>query len=450
MLQKIYWLGKSQGVPIHKAHEFRTLFCKHKFIIPYHLSVVSPVFTMVDGGLVSNTYAWTLVINNHSIVTGPDSISTSVDHISEQIRRFLLLRMNLFFGQSPEEVERHCNTLHPIVNNLIPKKILPDIFTETREVATKEMLSINSWFQKVLSLPRPTYKIVCQALAAYERAIHVLSSDAALSYSLLVFVIEALANSDSDYLATWDDIRGVPRKHFDNLFEDERILSIDPSWIDDLRKVLVNVVHPGATRRFTKFALAHISSDLYNASNHNVKFPLRRSRIQQNIENAYSLRSSFSHALTPLTQLLIVESYYAEEIEQESEDKNGKRFKTSYLTLRGLFRVVRSILLEFINKQEVVNLSIHNWLEEPQYGILENIRYPAYVSMKNSKGELRTIEAQDAEYWFQDILVIYQDNYVEHLHQQISEKQTDFDVLGRATSGFMAGKQIFRFDPDPS
>lgn len=451
MLQKIYWLGKIQGVPIHKAHEFRTLFCKHKFIIPYHLRVVSPIFTMVDGGLVSNTYAWTLVINNHSIVTGLDSISTSPDHISEQIRRFLLLRMNLFFGQSPEEVERHCNTLHPMGNNLIPKKILPDIFTETRKVATEEMLSINSWFQKVLSLPRQTYKIVCQALAAYERAIHVLSSDAALSYSLLVFVIEALANSDSKYLATWDDIRGEAKKHFDGLFEDERILSIDPSWIDDLRKVLVDVVHPGAARRFTEFALAHISSDLYNASNHNVKFPLRRSRIEQSIGNAYSLRSSFSHALTPLTQLLISQSYCAEEIDQETQDKNGKKSKTSYLTLRGLFRVVRSILLEFIDKQEGVDLSSYNWLEEPQYGLLKNIRYPAYVSMKNSEGELNTIEAQDAETWFQDILVIYQDNYIERLHQQISEKQTDSDVFfGIATTGHMAGKMLLRFDPAPS
>ncbi len=451
MLQKIYWLAQIQGAHIQKAPEFRTLFCKNKFIIPYHLSVVSPIFAMVDGGLVSNTYAWTLAIENHSIFAGPGSFWTSADHISEQIRRFLLLRMNLFFGQSPEEVERHCNTLHSIGNSLIPQKILPDIFTETRQVPTKEMLSINSWFPKVLSLPRQTYKIVCQALAAYERAIHVLSSDAALSYSLLVFVIEALANSDSVYSATWDDIRGMPRKRFDALFEDDRIFSIDTSWIDDLREVLVDIVHPGATRRFTRFALDHISSDLYSASNHNTKFPLRRSRIHQSIQNAYILRSSFSHALTPLTQLLISESYHAEEIEQETQDEKGKKFKTSYLTLRGLFRVVRSILLEFIEKQEVVDLTSYNWLEEPQYGLLQNIRYPAYVSMKNSEGELYTIEAQYAENWFQDILVIYQDNYIERLHERISERQTDSNMcFGIATSGFMAGRMIFRFDPDPS
>jgi hypothetical protein len=449
MLQKIHWLGHVQSEHIYPTQEFRTLFCKHEF--PRHLTFVSPDFIIVAGGLVSNTYAWTLAINNRSLIVGPGSSLSSVDSVSEQIRRFLLLRMNLFFGQSPEEVERHCNTLPSVGSNLVPKKILPDIFTETQRSLDKEVELLYSWLPKVLSLPRPKYKIVCQALAAYERALHVLSSDAALSYSLLVFVIEALANSDSVYSATWDDIRGMPRQRFDALFEDNRIFSIDTSWIDDLREVLVDIVHPGATRRFTRFALDHISSDLYSASNHNTKFPLRRSRIHQSIQNAYILRSSFSHALTPLTQLLISESYHAEEIEQETPDEKGNKFKTSYLTLRGLFRVVRSILLEFIEKQEVVDLTSYNWLEEPQYGLLQNIRHPAYVSMKNSDGELYTLEAQYAENWFQDILVIYQDNYIERLHEQISERQTGSDMcLGIATSGFMAGRMIFRFDPDPS
>jgi len=446
MLQKIHWLGHIQSEHIHTTQEFRTLFCKHEFP---SLTFVNPAFIMVGGGLVSNTYAWTLAINNRSIIIGAGSYYTSVDDVSEQIRRFLILRMNLLFGQSPEEVERHCNTLHSVGSNLIPRKILPDIFTETPRLLHEEVESLGSWLQKVLSLPRQKYKIVCQALAAYERALHVLSSDPALSYSLLVFVIEALANSHSDYHATWDDIRGVPRERFDALFEDDRISSIDTSWIDDLREVLVDIVHPGATRRFTKFALDHISSDLYSASNSNAKFPLRLSRIRQSIQNAYILRSSFSHALTPLTQRLISESYRAEEIEQEIELK-GKRLKTSYLTLRGLFRIVRSILLEFIEQQEVVDLSSHNWIKESQHGVVEDIRIQAYLRMKNPEGELYTIEAQYAQNWFEDILVIYQDNYIERLHEQISENQTDSDLfMGIATSGPMAGRVIFRFDPNP-
>lgn len=448
MLQKIYWLGHVQSEHIHTTEEVRNLFCKHEF--PHNAAFVSPGFIMVGGGLVSNTYVWTLSINNHSVITGAGSYHTSVDEVSEQVRRFLILRMNLFFGHSPGEVERHCDVFRSIGGNLVPRKVLPDIFTDTLRPLQEELESFDAWLQKVLSLPRQKYQVVCQALAAYERALQVLSSDPALSYSLLVFVIEALANSHADYHATWDDIRGEPRERFDALFEDDRISSIDTNWTNDLREVLVDVVHPGATRRFTKFASDHISDDLFNASNSSTKFPLKLSRIHQSIQNAYILRSSFSHALTPLTQFLISESHRAEEVEQEIELK-GKRVKTSYLTLRGLFRVVRYILLEFIEQQEIVDLSSHNWIAESQHGVIKSARIPAYLYMKNPEGQLCAIEAQYAQNWFENILVIYQDNYIERLHEQISGGQADTDLfMGIATSGSMAGRAIFRFDPSPS
>ncbi|MGM3306158.1 hypothetical protein ACSQ6I_09275 [Anabaena sp. WFMT] len=442
MLQKIYWLGHIQSDHINNTQEFRTFFCKHEFP---HLTFLSPAFAMVGGGLVSNAYAWTLAINNCSIFVGAGSVVTPVDEVCEQIRLLMILRMNLFFGQSPEEVEQHCNT-----QRSTGKKILPDVFTDTRRPLHEEIKVLNPWFQKVLSLPRQKYLTICQALTAYERALHVFSSDPTLAYSLLVFVIEALANSHSDYQATWGDLSNEQRNLFDTLFEDNRISPIDDSWTDDLRKALVEVVHPGATRRFTKFALDHIPINLYDASKSDLKSPLRRSRIHQGIQNAYKLRSDFSHALRLLPQSFVSESYRAEEVEQEVEQK-GKKVKTSYLTLRGLFRVVRSIVMEFIEQQETVDLRSHAWIEELDQGVVRLFRSPAYLRMKNPEGQLYAIEAQYAQNWFEDILDIYQDNYVECLHEQISENRAEADLfMGIATSGPMAGRAIFRFDPSPS
>lgn len=439
MLQKIYWLGHVQSEHINTTQELRNLFCIHEFP---HLTFASPAFSIVGGGIVSNTYTWTLVINNRSIFLGAGSVMTSVDEITEQIRRLMILRMNLFLGKSPEEVENHCNTLRSVGSNLIPRKILPEVFSNISRPLRKEIEGLDFWFQKVLSLPRQKYLTVCQALTAYERALHVLSSDPALSYSLLVFVVEALANSHSDYHATWDDVRGNPRTRFDTLFKDARISSIKDDWIDDLREAIVNSLHPGATRRFTQFALDHISNDFYNASLSTSKSPVRRSRIRQSIQNAYSLRSSFSHTLVPLTQFLISESYRAEEVEQYGE---------TYLTLRGLFRLVRSIFLRFIEKQEGVELYSHPWDKEPHSGLVIFSRGKAYLRMKNPEGQLYDIEAQHAKTWFEDILTVYQDNYIERLHEKLSSNQGHTDLfVGVATSGSMAGRAIFRFDPSPS
>ncbi|ELS34278.1 MULTISPECIES: hypothetical protein [Pseudanabaena] len=445
MLQKIYWLkyiqSEIQSENIQDTQEFRTIFCNHEFP---HLTFLSPAFLIVGGGIISNTYAWTLAINNYSIFVGAGSSPTPVDAICKQIRLLLILRMNLFFAQSPEEVDQHCNKKHSA-----GKRILPDMFRDTSNLRHEEIEALNSWLQKTLSIPRKQYLAICQALTAYERALHVLSSDPTLSYSLLVFALEALANGHPAYQATWDNVSNASRDKIDNLLQDERISPLDETWADDLRRVLVDIVQPKATKRFTDFALDHIPPDLYKASNSNSKSQLRRSRIRKNIENAYDLRSSFSHALKLLPQFLIDESERSEEV--ESIDIKDEKVKTSYLTLRGLFRVVRSIILEFIEKQEAIDLRSHPWIEESDDSIIRLNRNPAYLRMKSSDGNLFSITSQYAQNWFEDILVIYQDNYIEKLHEQISKNQTDLDlIMGIATSGSMAGRAVFRFDPNPS
>jgi hypothetical protein len=438
VLQKIYWLGQVQSDYIKTSQEFRTLFCKHEF--PTYNPFLSPAFAIASGGTISTTCSWVLVINNCSFIA-LGSVVTPVDEISEQIRRLLILKLNFFFGKSPDEVEKYCNSQHSVGSELVPKQILPDVFSDTSRMLHNEMEDLDPWFQKVLSIDRSIYKTLCKALAAYERALHVLSSDPSLSYSLLVFVIEALANSDLEYQATWDNVPGPTRNRFDTLFDDERLASVDVTWTNELRQVLVDVLHPGATRRFTEFMLKHIPLNLHDASHNSSKFPLRRSRIRDSIQNAYDLRSSFSHALEPLTQFLVYESHRAEEIEQ-----NGQ----SYLTLRGMFLLVRSVVLEFIEQHESVDSCSYPWHNEPTHGVSYS-RSPAHTRIKGSTEQLHTIESQYAQAWFEDILEIYQDNYVEQLHKKMSDGQANADwLIGIATSGPFAGRMLFRFDPSPS
>lgn len=438
MLQKIYWLGHVQNEYIVTQQEFRTLFCKHEF--PFQ-PFLSPAFAIAAGGIISTNYSWTLIINNRSFKV-PGGCVTPVDEISEQIRRLLIIKLNFFFGKSPDEVEKYCNAQHSVGSELVAKQILPDVFSDTSRLLYEEIADLDPWFHKVLSIERSVYKILCKALAAYERALHVLSSDPSLSYSLLVFVIEALANSDLQYQANWDDVPGPTRNRFDPLFDDERLASVDEEWITEIRQTLVDVLHPGANRRFTEFTLKHIPPNLYDASHYNSKFPFRRSRIRDGIKNAYDLRSSFSHALEPLTEFLVHESHRAEEIEQ-----NGQ----SYLTLRGMFFLVRSVVLEFIEQHKSVELYSYPWHNEPTSGVISS-RSSAYTRMRTLDGQLHTIETQYAKTWFEDILEIYQDNYVECLHEKMLENPDNVSLLsGIATSGSsFAGRFLFRFDPNPS
>jgi len=441
MLQKIYWLGQFTNADIEITQEFRTIFCKHEFP---RLLFSSRAFVMVGGGLISNTYAWTLAINNVGKKVAGYSYPP-VDEVSEQIRRLLILRLNFFFGTSPEEVEKHCNTEKTVASELLVRQILPDFFSSDYKNLYKEIEDLQPWIQKILHFPRPMFDKLFKALTAYERSYQVLSVDPGLSYSLLIFAVEALANNHSDYNPTWNDVRGNPRKILDSLFQDGRISDVEESWIEELRQALVDTIHPGATRRFTKFAIDHIPPEFFDALPNNSKSPLRKSRINQAVQNAYTLRSSFAHALKPLNQLLISESYRAEEVEQDNE---------IFITLRGLFRLVRFILLNFIEQQKFIKeeseikQNLDGWINKDGSGTVQRLP-PAYMRMKSKDGQLYDIDSQYAKNWFEDILRIYQENYIECLHQNESERKSMF--IGIATLGSShAGLGLFRFDPNPN
>jgi hypothetical protein len=415
--------------------EFRTLFCKHEF--PFSSIFYNRAFMMFDGGIVSTAHAWTLSINNCSILREGGARSDTGE-VAEQIRRLLILQMNFFFGKSPNEVEQHYNAQYYIGSEVVAKNILPDFFSEKPSDLSEKIRYFSLWVPKVLSLDREIYKAFSTALAAYEKAIQVLSSDPTLSYSLLVFVIESLANSDSSNQPTWKDLPAQEQNKFDEIFTNSDCSSID---VEKIKTLLVKVLKPGATKRFTKFAIDHIPSNFYDSQNTTSIQPIRYSKNRLNIENAYNLRSSFAHALKPLTQYLISESTSSEEVEEKGQ---------TYLTLRGLFRLVRAVLLEFVEKQEPKNLITYNWGNEFNSNAIQCLM-PAHYGMKKSNGELRDIHPEHVKKdgyvkkLFEDILVIYQDNYVEFLH-----KKPENLAGGVIASGPMAGRIMLKFDPNPS
>ncbi len=445
MLQKTYWMGQIKDERIQASQQIRMFFCKHQFFVDKEFNCL-PAFLIKDGGLISNTYGWALVINNF-FFPAPGSALVQPDDVVEQIRRLLILKLNFLIAKSPEEVEKLCNTKSSIGSDLIPSQILPEFFSNKSRNIVQEIKGVDSWIKSVMLFPREKYDALLTALAAYERAFHVLSADPTLAYALLVFAIEALANNHQKYQALWEDIKGETGKRLNYLFEDQRISSVNRDWIDEFKQTLVNILHPGAMSRFIRFALDHISNNFFEASQTNSKHPLRKTRLDEGIKNAYSLRSSFAHELTPLNQKFISQSLYAEEVEYSS---------STYITLRGMFRVTRSILLDYINcqtdiyPQAELEKYLDGWVSKVSSGTIES-RNPAYLNIKGDDGKVKPLKAEDSKIWFEDILSIYQENYIERYHDNLKQNGVGMDLLlGVATSGSYAGRFLFRADPSPS
>jgi hypothetical protein len=396
--------------------------------------------------LVSNTYGWALVINSYSIAI-PGFAFVSADEVSEQIRRLLILKLNFLLAKSPTDVEKLCDIKNSVGSELVPSQVIPNFFSNERRNLYQTMNGIGSWINAILLLPRDKYDALLTALTAYERSFYVLSADPALSYALLVFAIEALANNHKEYQASWCDIKGKSGQLLNSLFGDKRISDVDRAWIDEFKSTLVDILHPAATKRFTQFALSHIDNSFFEASQSNSKSPLRQTRLKEGIQNAYDLRSSFAHALVPLNTRLISESRRAEELEHKGH---------TYITLRGMFRVTRSILLKFIERQTDVHSKaepekyLNDWIDKTSAGTVQLFRPPAYTRIKDLNGKFLPFEGEDSKRYLEDMLCIYQENYIEGFHNKLKKNGSDGEMfIGIATSGSHTGRMLFRSDPSP-
>ncbi|MBE9045592.1 hypothetical protein IQ255_14465 [Pleurocapsales cyanobacterium LEGE 10410] len=446
MLQKTYWLGRIQDEKIEVSQKIRMLYCVHEFPVGQDVQC-SPAFTITDGGLVSNTYGWALVINSYSIAM-PGFVFVSVDEVGEQIRRLLILKLNFLLAKLPTEVEKLCDIRNSVGSELVPSQVVPDFFSNERKNLYQTIKGIGPWINAILLFPRDKYDALLTALAAYERSFYVLSADPALSYALLVFAIEALANNHEGYQASWSDIKGKSGQRLNSLFGDKRISEVNSCWIEEFKSALVDILHPAATKRFTQFALSHIDNRFFDASQSSSKSPLRQTRLKEGIQNAYDIRSSFAHALLPLNQRLISESRRAEELEHEGH---------VYITLRGMFRITRFILLKFIERQTNVypiaepEKYIGDWINKTNAGTVQLSRPPAYTRIKDLNSNFSPFEIEDSKRCLEDILCIYQENYIEGFHNKLEKNGADAETfIGIATSGSHTGRMLFRSDPNPS
>jgi hypothetical protein len=152
LLQKTYWLGQISDEKIEVSQKIRMLYCVHEFPVSQDIQCL-PAFTITDGGLVSNTYAWALVINSYSIAI-PGFAFVSADEVSEQIRRLLILKLNFLLAKLPADVEKLCDIKNSVGSELVPSQVIPNFFSNERRNLYQTMNGIGSWINAILLLPR--------------------------------------------------------------------------------------------------------------------------------------------------------------------------------------------------------------------------------------------------------------------------------------------------------
>ncbi len=174
----------------------------------------------------------------------------------------------------------------------IPQNFVPRHFDSSIQGTSVETGNFPQFVDKVLAMPRKSYRLFIACLSTYFDALEALGSNFDLAYSMMAYMLEAGSKSIERPTVTWNDYDEAIRGKIDRLMD-----PIDPQVGEKLRAVLLANQHLKLTKRFTGFIEDNLTEAFYTDEAANIKFALARSDARRALANLYNTRSGYVHDL---------------------------------------------------------------------------------------------------------------------------------------------------------
>lgn len=359
----------------------------------YHLRspIIIPNFLELRPAI-SERHAAAIAVNLKVYSPGmrPGSYMTPPNEVFKQVRQAVSLYTNAFFASSPDDVIAYSSSN--------PGLFLKPTFEENRNSTESDQQNLVAFLIKLVQLPRITFVTVSRCLAAQEHALMALLHHPELTYSLLVFALESLSQNFDSFVPSWE--KDYPaRDQLDLILE-----KIDPKIADDVRAQLLASAHLKLQARVRTFVSKNIPADFFSLGK-GMPPRVRRSNLERVIESAYELRSRYAHQLLAADNMLTLEGGPPGEIcSVIGADSTTREF----LTIRGLQRLVRDVLINFVNSQESVTEKFEHigGVEQP----------PGFIISLAPESWLNAVEemtSENARQCYEGLLYSYDIRFVE-------------------------------------
>jgi hypothetical protein len=248
-----------------------------------------------------------------------------------------------------------------------PDKLVRKVFDSERFISEFESLAFVEFVRQLLGLQRRTFNGVMSAIRTYVTALHRMGDDLEVAYTLLVASVESLAQSFDAHQATWLDVADESRERIDAALDGST-----PGVADAVRAAVLANEHVKLSRRFKEFALGNLPNDFFRGGTDGQVRPIGKQDLIDGLGEAYQTRSGYVHNLRRLPHELTAQSSFAETTTVE---------RKTALTFQGLSRVARSVILEFVRRQPIVEAEPYDYLYET--GSVVRARWAATHWMSN-------------------------------------------------------------------
>lgn len=289
-------------------------------------------------------------------------ISHGISSLILDFSAILSFVLNCTASPSHSLTERLLSDQQGVSTHRSPNKMIKTVFDKNIFCQEEDQKFLISFTNHLIGLERKTYIGVMNSIRTYVTGMHRIADDFELAYTLLVASIESLAQSFDGHQSTWEDYDQNKRKIID-----EALNGCETGIAQRVREAILSLEHTSLRKRFQAYALEHISSTFFRDEADSVLNPIGRLDLPTALSNAYQARSKYVHNLIKLPKQLILAEYSEYCL---IDDKK-------WLTLQGLSRLARHVIIEFVMRQKNIEKEPYNYSLE-RTNILQVYLAPEY------------------------------------------------------------------------
>jgi len=269
-----------------------------------------------------------------------------------------------------------------------PQKFVRRFFDAELWCKPEEIAFLQEFTTRLIGLPRHTYLCVMRAIRTYINGMHRIADDLELAYTLLVASVESLAQDFDGHESDWESYDERKR-----LAVDEALTGAEEEFAQRVRGALLRVEHTALARRFREFAISHTPPSYFREASLLVNEALSRSDLTEVLAMAYQSRSKYVHQLKRLPDAVVLGHGYSETALHE---------RVTFLTLQGLSRLMRNVIIEFIKSQPSLEREEHEYVLE-RTGVIRIEMAPEYW-IANAEGDVISAGRRKLEGFLQQFL----------------------------------------------
>ncbi|MEI7296246.1 hypothetical protein WCQ02_29235 [Paraburkholderia tropica] len=224
----------------------------------------------------------------------------------------------------------------PLGIRRLPRNYVSKTFDIEASYEPEAEARLANFFTDLLSLERKSFSAAMSAIRRYVTALHRLSDDLDLAYTLFVAAIESLVQKFRGTAPVWEDLDQRKRTPVDEALKDA-----DSDVANAVRSAILSGEHVALGRRFREFTLDHVGDRFFRDEAAKSLCPPGKSDLTIALKNAYDIRSGYIHTLKAIPGLLASPHTLAEVTHIDG---------SPHLTFEGLARVARSVIHKFIQR----------------------------------------------------------------------------------------------------